>query len=132
MIKPTRVFLNYSSIDLLSQYVNSLGLTIAKNKLAAIAAIKYPSTLGDFEYFLSLTEYLQLSVHCYTQIITPLQDLKTFLLKLAPIADGLRKTFASKTKLTMPTDAKLASFHTFKEKLSQAVMLVYFSADQML
>lgn len=76
-----KVFFNYPSINL-------LGLTTSKDKLAAVAAIKYPVTLGDLEHFLGLTSYLCSSVYCYTQIATPLQDLKTLLLKPAPIARG--------------------------------------------
>lgn len=87
-IKPIKVFLNYPSVNLLGQHVNSLGLTTAEDKLVAIAAIEYPVMFGDLEHFLNLIGYLCSSVHCYAQIATPLQNLKIVLLKPTPIADG--------------------------------------------
>lgn len=67
-IKLIKVFFNYSSVNLLGQHVNSLGLTTVKDKLAAIAAVEYLTMLRDLKYFLSLTSYFCLSVHCYVQI----------------------------------------------------------------
>lgn len=132
MIKPTKVFLNYPSINLLSQYVNSLGLTTAEDKLAAVAAIEYPMILRDLEYFLGFTGYFCSSVYCYAQMAMPFQDLKTLLLKPVPIVGGQRKAFASKTKLSTPTDAKLASFQIFKDALSQVITLVHYFPDYVL
>lgn len=128
-IKLTKVFFNYFSVNLLGQHVNSLGLTTVKDKLAAIAAVEYLTMLGDLEYFLSLTSYSYLSVHCYAQIAMLLQDLKTFLLKSMPIAGEQHKAFVSKTKLFMPTDTKLVSFQILKDALLQAVTLVYYLPD---
>ena len=129
LIKLTKVFFNYSSINLLGQHVNSLGLITVKDKLAAIAAIEYLTMLGDLEYFLSLTSYLCLSVHCYMQIAMLLQDLKTFLLKSMPIAGEQHKAFVSKIKLFTPTDTKLVFFQILKNALLQAVTLVYYLSD---
>ena len=132
MIKPTKVFLNYPSVNLLGQHVNSLGLTTAEDKLAAIAAIKYPVTLGDVKHFLGLTGYLCLNVYCYAQIAMQLQNLKILLLKSAPIADRQWKIFVSKTKLPTPTNAEFASFQMLKDALLQAIMLVHYSLDRVL
>lgn len=70
-IKPTKVFFNYPSVNLLGQHVNFLDLTTAEDKLATIAAINYPVMPKDLEHFLGLTSYLHSSVHCYAQIATP-------------------------------------------------------------
>lgn len=117
---------------MLSQHVNSLGLTTTEDKLAAIAAIEYPLTLRDLEHFLSLTDYLCSSIYCYAQIATPLQDLKTLFLKPALIADGQQKAFALKIKLPTPTDAKLTSFQMLKDVLLQTITLVYYLPDHVL
>lgn len=131
-IKPIKVFLNYFSVNLLGQHVNSLDLTTAEDKLVAIAAIEYLVTLGDFEHFLDLIGYLCSSVHCYAQIATPLQDLKTVFLKPTPIANRQWKAFASKTKLPTAINAKLAFFQMLKDALLQAITLVYYLPDCML
>lgn len=108
-------------MNLLDEHINSLGLTTAKNKLIVIAVIKYPAMLNNFKYFLGFMEYFESSIHYYAQIITLFQNFKTFFLKSFLIASEQKKVFASKTKLFTPIDIKLASFQTFKKKLSEAV-----------
>lgn len=45
-IKPTKSFLNYPNVGLLSQWVDFLGLTTSEKKLWAIKHLMYPKTLG--------------------------------------------------------------------------------------
>ena len=85
-IKPTKSFLNYLNIRLLGQRVNFLRLIIFNKKLRAICLFAYPDILGALKYYLSLTEYLQSYIHFYAQLAAPLQELKTLLLRHAPIA----------------------------------------------
>lgn len=111
-IKPTKSFLNYPDIGLLGQRVNSLGLNIFDEKLRAIRLLAYPDTLGALEYYLSLTGYLQSYIHFYAHLAAPLQELKTSLLRHAPVAGQQRRAYASKTKLGPPTPQELASFQS--------------------
>lgn len=85
-IKLTKSFLNYPDTGLLGQRVNSLGLNISDEKLRAIRLLAYPDTLGALEYYLGLTGYLQSYIHFYAQLAAPLQELKTSLLRHAPVA----------------------------------------------
>ena len=105
-IQPTKTYLNYPDVGLLGQRINSLGLATADDKLKAIRLLKYPDTLGALEYYLGLTGYLRSYVHFYAQLAEPLHSLKTSLLKGAPIAGPQRRSFASKTKLPLPTRAE--------------------------
>ena len=95
---------------LLGQRVNSLGLTTSDKRLKAICLLAYPNTWGVLEYYLGLTRYLQNYIYFYAQLVAPLQELKTFLLRHAPIAGQQRRAYASKTKLGPPTPQELAFF----------------------
>lgn len=80
-IKSTKLYLNYPNIGFLSQQVNFWGLTTSDKKLKAIHLLRYPETLQALEYYLGLTGYLRFYIHFYAQIASPLQALKTRLLK---------------------------------------------------
>lgn len=54
-IKPGKAFIEYPSIRLLSQKVDSLGLVISEDKLAAIAKLKFPTSLRQLETYLGFT-----------------------------------------------------------------------------
>ncbi len=99
LIKPTKSFLNYSDVRLLRQRVNSLELTTSNKKLKAIRFLTYPDTLGALEYYLGLTGYLRSYIHFYAQLVAPLQELKTLLLRHAPVASQQRRAYTSKTEL---------------------------------
>lgn len=102
-IKPTKSFLNYPDVGLLGQRVNSIELTISDEKLKAIRLLAYPDTLGALEYYLGLIGYLRSYIHFYAQLTAPLQQLKTLLLRHAPIAGQQRRAYALKTKFGPPT-----------------------------
>ena len=71
-ISPEKAFLGYPNIKLLSRRVNSMGLLITKEILAAIAKIEYFTILGLLEYYLKLDRYLREYVYYYTQLAKPL------------------------------------------------------------
>lgn len=96
LIKPTKSFLNYPDIELLGQRVNSLELTTSDKKLKVIRFLNYSNTLGALAYYLGLVGYLQSYIHFYAQLATPLQELKTLLLRHAPIAYQQCKAYTLK------------------------------------
>ena len=49
-------FLDYSSVILLEQRVDSLGLFTSKEKLTVITSLHFPKSLRELETFLKLTE----------------------------------------------------------------------------
>ena len=54
-LSPRKSFLGYSSIVLLGQRVNSLGLSTSKEKIAAITSLSFSYSLRDLKIFLSMT-----------------------------------------------------------------------------
>ena len=129
-IKPTKSYLNYPDVGFLGQQVNFLGLTALDKKLKAIRLLHYPETLEALEYYLGLTGYLRSYIHFYTQLASPLQALKTRLLKGAPETGQQRRAYALKTKLGPPSDIELAFFQAFQESLSHLTTLVHHNVDK--
>ena len=74
-------YLDYFSVKLLDQRVNTLELVTAVDKLAAITQLKFSKSLSALKKYLSLTEYLRQYILKYTAIVKPLQEQKTLLNK---------------------------------------------------
>lgn len=54
--------------------------------LKAIRFFTYPDTMGVLKYYLGLISYLQSYIHFYALFAVSLQELKTLLLRHAPVA----------------------------------------------
>lgn len=130
-IKPTKVFLGYSDVNLLGQHVNALGLSTSEEKLRAISQLKFPRTLSELEHYLGFTGFLRSYIYYYAGVSRPLQDLKTLLLKASPKEGRQRKTYSSKTKIS-GTDAEIAAFNTLQSLLSRPCILVHFNPNRTL
>jgi len=76
---PQKSFLSYSSVQLLEQCVDTLGLATAEAKLAAIRNLAFSQTLTQLKCYLGLTGYLCQYVPHYAAIAKPLQQCKTSL-----------------------------------------------------
>jgi len=107
-------FLTYSSIQLLGQRVDALGLATLEDKLVAIAGLRFPISLSQLEKYLGLTGYLRQYIPKYAAIIKPLQLQKTFLnqgLRAKEAKGNARKHQAITTRLNEPTPKELNAFH---------------------
>ena len=65
-VKPTKSYISYPSVKLLGQRVDSLGLFIAEEKLAAILKLKFLLTLSALKTYLRLIGYLRNYIPRYT------------------------------------------------------------------
>ncbi len=74
-------FLDYSSIILLNQWVNSLRIFTFKNKIKIIISLQFSDNLRDLKTFLDLIEWLCFSISWYAQRAWFLQKRKTTLFK---------------------------------------------------
>src|SRR6266536_2905421 len=66
-LKEAKTYLEYSSIILLNQQVNSFNMTSSKKRIAALQDLSFLETLKDFEIYLNLTSWLQQYISYYTQ-----------------------------------------------------------------
>ena len=96
-IKP-KSFIGFLSIRLLSQHINSFGLTTIEDKLQAIADLKFLNTLKDLETYLGMTSWLHDYVPFYAEITEPLQVHKTLLLKYALVKGVLHQKYTLNTR----------------------------------
>lgn len=129
-IQLTKLYLNYPNVALLGPRVHSLGLFTSKEKLKAVCLLKYPAILRAFEYYLGLTGYLITYIHYYAQLASPLQALKTSLLKKAPQSCQQHRAYASKTRLGPSTEKELAAFNALQRALSQLTTFVHHNPNK--
>lgn len=92
--------------------------------------MKYPETLKALEYYFGLTGYLGSYIYYYAQLASPLQALKTNLLKRAPESGQQRRAYTSETRLKPPTKKKLAAFDALPLTLSRPITLVHHNPDR--
>ena len=85
-----KFFLNYSSMQLLSQQVDILDLTMSEVKLMIIINLEFSWTLTQLKKYLDMTDYLWHYILHYTVIVKSLQLCKIFFNKC--LHKDLRKT----------------------------------------
>jgi hypothetical protein len=81
---PLKCFVGYHTLQLLGQAVDSLGLTTTEERAHAILEQPWPRCLAALEYFVGICGYTRHLIPYYAQIMEPLQQLKTDLLRSAP------------------------------------------------
>ena len=94
MIAPKKLFIGFLLVRLLGQKVDGLGLTTPEDKLATIRELDFPQSLKELETYLGLTDCFCYYIKSYTDVIRPLQERKTTLLKESPKSGHERKTFS--------------------------------------
>ena len=105
-------------------------MATAEDKLKAISEIAYPTTLGNLEHYLGLTGYLRNHVHYYAQLASPLQALKTLLLKEAPNQSSQHRLYSSRQRLPRASPQEEQSFKSLQEALSKPSLLVHFDLNK--
>ncbi len=131
-VNPKKAFIGYSSVQLLGQKVDSLGLTTDEEKLKAIAKLKFPRTLKQLEHYLGLTGWMREYVPNYAGVSQPLQDRKTLLLKSSPIAGSPRRKFAQRTHILDPTSAEKQAYEAIQTALSKPRHLTHADVEKQL
>lgn len=128
----------------LRRIINGFGLFTTKERLKAIANLKFPESLKNLETFLSITRYMRHNVPIYASILEPLKQRKTLLLaqskarksknKKAPKSKSKtqRKHWAAKVKMLTPTRDEKESFQAIKNALTKHTTLYYFNVDKYL
>ena len=83
VIKTSKTYLNYSTIVLLNQRVDSFDLFIVDDKLKIIRDLQFSRIFKHLEIYLDKIEYLRQYVAYYAQKTIALQQRKTRLLRKA-------------------------------------------------
>lgn len=133
VMSPKKTYLGYPTANLLGQRVDSLGLVTTKEKIEAIRALKFPRNLRALETYLGLTGWLRNYIRNYAQIVQPLQQRKTNLLKESPSNKGnTRKNYSTKTAIPDPTKEELAAFQTLQQQFQNPTFLHHFDPERRL
>ncbi len=132
IINSLKIFLEYLSVILLERRVNALDLIIAKEKLKAIALLKFSENLTALERYLDLADYLREYVYFFAEVFKSLQELKIKLLKKSLKNNSKkRKKYTNKTRI-ISTNKEMISFLLLQKDLIKATLLVHFDKEKWL
>ena len=118
-IKLTKAFIDYSSVQLLSQKVDSLDLFTSEKKLRVIAKLQFSRTLRQLKTYLDFTDWMRKYVSFYVDVFKPLQKRKTILLKSALKKESAKKTFVSRIKIDNSISRERVSYEILQSLLSK-------------
>ena len=124
-IKSIKTFIEYFTVNLLDQKMNSFGFATAEDKLKIIFLLKFSRTLQQLKTYLKLINYLREYVSFYADIFKSLQTQKTKLLRKRSIVENVRKVYSNRTKIQNSIDREIASFQTLQNLLSKPFYLIH-------
>jgi hypothetical protein len=129
-INSKKTFIEYSSIQLLEQRVDSLNLFTDEEKLKAIAKLKFSRILKQLKTYLDLIEWMREYVLNYASVSQSLQDRKILLLKNSSIFDAVRRKFSFFTRLLNSTSIKKQTFNLIQSALFKPRRLVHVDVER--
>ena len=124
-IKSNKVFLDYSSVRLLDQKIDSFELSTNEKKLKAIAKLSFSKILRQLEIYLNLIDWLRDYVSFYADVFKILQKRKIELLKSFFKIDNAKKTYSSRTRLDNASSLKIEFFRILQFLLFKLSYLIY-------
>ena len=120
-----KIHIDYSSVDLLKQHVNSLNLVIDEQKLKIIAQLIFLATLEQLENYLELTDWFRDYIEKYATKTKSLQDRKIALLKNFSKSEQIKKSCFFKMKITFISE-KLKFFRIIQQSFFKFAFLIHF------
>ena len=126
-IEENKFFIRYLTVILLRQWVNSLKLFTVKEKLEAIAQLKFLNTLKKLKTYLKIIDYLRNYILWYAVIAQSLQNRKTLLLKSSLLTDNVRKIYFKRTFIKDSSSDETWSLKRIQKMLSSPHNLHHFN-----
>jgi hypothetical protein len=83
-LNPKKCYIRYLSVTILGQKVNAFSIATTDERIAAIQHIEFPANASLLETYIRAVEYIRDKIPYFAQLLAPLQDLKTKLIKKAP------------------------------------------------
>lgn len=131
-LKAVKTYLDYLSISLLGQKVDSFELATSADKLKAITELPFSRTLKDLKTYLDMTGYLRDYIPYYAQKSEPLHRRKTGLLKNGPVKGTARRNFNKGMILKEPNEEELKAYDMLQKDFSRSSWLTHFDASRVL
>ena len=127
-----KTFLNFSFVTLLEQHVNSLSLSIDKEKIKTVANFTFSKTLSDFETYLDFIDWFRDYIEGYVRKFESFQERKTYLLKDSSKSENARKVYASKTKFAKFITEELNAFNEIQRHFVKTEFLIHYNSKRQL
>ena len=122
-LKPQKCLVGFHSVKVLGQIVDKYGLRTTRERAEAILNQRWPENLDTLDRLIGQFGFCRGMVPYYSQIMAPLQRLKTKLLKGAPYKGMERKRFCEKIKIPPPTPVQRKAFDLIRKSIaSEQVM----------
>jgi hypothetical protein len=131
-LKTKKTYLEYLSISLLKQKIDSLDLIIAENKLKTIVKLSFLKTLKKLKKYLDMIEWLKDYVVYYAQKAESLQKRKTNLLKKDSVKKKSRKSFNLKTLVKNSSSIEINVYNQLQSDFNRARWLTHYHRTRQL
>ena len=124
-VKSKKIFIDYFTIHLLKQKMNSLELTTIEKKLKTIFRLSYFKILQILKIYLKLIEWLRDYVSMYVDVAKSFQKLKIELFRNVSMTNNVKKIFFRIIRIKNFISRKFASFQTLQTLLSKFFYLIH-------
>lgn len=125
-LSPEKTFLGFNSVTVLGQRVSSLGMTTTAERIHSLMAWKFPRNHKELERYLGAVGYLRRYIPRFSQIVKPLEDYKTLLLKDSPSLGGpKRKNYSLRRELLEAGPAEKEAFAQLQAIISKGLFLYH-------
>ena len=126
-----KIYIDYFSVNLLEQHVNSLNLIIDEQKLKVIAQLTFLATFEQLESYLELTDWFRDYIEKYATKTKSLQNKKIALLKNFFKSKQIKKSYFFKMKITFISE-KLKFFRIIQQSFFKSAFLIHFNDHKQL
>lgn len=123
-LSPEKTFLGFNSVIILGQKVNSLGMMTTEERIRSLMAWQFPRNYKELERYVGGVGFLRKYIPRFSQIVQPLEDYKTLLLKGSPSSGGAkRKHYSIRRELTEAGSKELEAFRELQSIISKGLFL---------
>ena len=131
-IKIIKIFIDYSTMQLLDQRIDFFELATIEDKLKTIFMLKFSRSLRQLKIYLRLIDWLREYISHYVDVFKSLQKRKTKLLRDDSVTDSAKKIYSSKTRLNHSIEVKINTFNTLQALLSKLSYFIHASTKRSL
>ena len=124
-IKLIKTFIDYLSVSLLNQKIDSLDLVIAIEKLKIIVKLRFFINLRQLESYLSFIDWMRDYIFFYVDINKFFQKRKIVLLKHDFVIDNVKHAYVFKTRLNKFFELKRVVFNILQNIFSKSFYLIH-------
>ena len=129
-IKFSKAFLNFSSVRLFDQKIDSFELSTNEKKLKAITKFSFSKILRQLEIYLDLIDWLRDYVSFYVDVFKVLQKRKIELLKSFLKIENVKKTYSNRIRLNNASFLKIEFFRILQFLLFKLSYLIHHNSKR--